>query len=72
MERRQSRLRPDDRHPLDDWCIYGPKDGQIAELVGSIAERGVRLAEIEKAMKAMLRSWLDSFPPDPSHVENKS
>lgn len=72
MERRQSRLHPDDSHPLDDWYIYGPKDGEIAELVGAIAEKGVRLAEIEKAMKAMLRSWLASFPSDPTNMENKS
>lgn len=72
MEKRRSRLHPDDRHPLDDWYVYGPKDGQIAELVGAIAERGVRLAEIEKAIKTMLRSWLDSFPPDPTNMEDKS
>lgn len=69
MERR-NRLHPDDRHPLDDWRLYGPKDGEIADLVAEIAEKGVRLVEIEKAIKAMLRSWLASFPPDPTNGEN--
>lgn len=68
MERR-NRLHPDDRHPLDDWRLYGQKDGEIAELVGAIAERGIRLIEIENAIKNMLRVWLDSFPPAPTNME---
>jgi hypothetical protein len=67
---RRNRLHPDDRHPLDDWRLYGPKDREIADLVSEIAERGVRLVEIEKAIKAMLVSWLASFPPDPTNGEN--
>lgn len=41
------------------------------KLVSEIVERGVRLVEIEKAIKAMLRSCLASFPSDPTNVENK-
>lgn len=45
-----------DSHDLDDWSQYGPKDGEIANLVSQLAHRhGLRLAEIEAIITHALR-----------------
>lgn len=49
---------PDFFNGLMDWPFYGPKDSEIADLVLALADRGLRLAEIEAGMKQHLESWL--------------
>jgi len=37
-----------DQHEIDDWFLYGPKNGRIGELVRELTlERGLRLSEVE-------------------------
>ncbi|MCI4680623.1 hypothetical protein K9U39_20660 [Rhodoblastus acidophilus] len=51
-------IHPDDKHALDDWPIYGPRDVDISLLVEMIAAKGVRLSVIEDRIKSMLADWL--------------
>ncbi|TRL32801.1 hypothetical protein FM996_11740 [Methylosinus sporium] len=52
---------PDFYDGLLDWPLYGPKDGEIADLVLELADKGLRLAEIECRIKQNLRAWLDDI-----------
>ncbi|WP_036288272.1 hypothetical protein [Methylosinus sp. PW1] len=52
---------PDFYNGLLDWPLYGPKDGEIADLVLELADKGLRLAEIECRIKQNLRAWLDEI-----------
>ena len=51
-------IHPDDRHALDDWPLYGPRDVDIALAVEALAANGVRLSVIEDRIKSMLVDWL--------------
>ncbi len=49
-----------DSHELDDWPLYGPKDGRIADLVWDLAyDHGMRVLEIEAILLKALQSELD-------------
>ncbi|BBU64362.1 hypothetical protein MSC49_42970 (plasmid) [Methylosinus sp. C49] len=52
---------PDFYDGLLDWPLYGPKDGEIADLVLELADKGLCLAEIESRMKQNLQAWLDEI-----------
>ncbi|KAB2886463.1 MAG: hypothetical protein F9K38_00900 [Pseudorhodoplanes sp.] len=52
---------PDFHDGLMDWPLYGPKDREISDLVLALADKGLRLAEIERGMKQHLRAWLDDI-----------
>lgn len=52
---------PDFYDGLMDWPLFGPKDGEIADLVLALADKGLRLAEIEHRIKQHLRTWLDDI-----------
>ena len=42
---------PDFYDGLLDWPLHGPKDGEIVDLVLELADKGLRLAEIECRIK---------------------
>jgi hypothetical protein len=46
---------------LLDWPLSGPKDGEIADLILKLADKGLRLAEIQCRIKQNLRAWLDDI-----------
>lgn len=55
-------MRPDedvghpDQHEIDDWFLYGPKNGEIENLVRELTlKRGFRLAQVEDEIVAALR-----------------
>ena len=46
-----------DLHEINDWIMYGPKNGEIEILVRNLTlYQGMRLAEVEDAMVAALKS----------------
>lgn len=48
-----------DRHELDDWALYGPKNLEISELVDRLAfDHGLRVREIEDFILQALRDRL--------------
>jgi hypothetical protein len=60
-------LRHPDSHELNDWALYGPKDGKIFELVIQLArDHGMRERDIEriieKALEDKLKKLQDSGP----------
>lgn len=55
---------PDFYEGLMDWPFYGPRDSEIADLVFALADHGIRLADIEAAIKQRLQAWLDTIERD--------
>ncbi|MGZ3215096.1 DUF429 domain-containing protein [Paracoccus sp. T5] len=48
-----------DSHELDDWALYGPKDPEIAQLVGRLAlNHGLRVQEIEDLLIKALKEQI--------------
>jgi hypothetical protein len=45
---------PDQYDGLLKWPMYGPRDSEIADLVDKLAAQGLRLSEIEAAIKQAL------------------
>lgn len=48
-----------DRHELNDWALYGPKNPAISQLVDRLAfDHGLRLREIEEFILQALKNRL--------------
>lgn len=48
-----------DRHDLDDWALYGPKNPEISQLVDRLAfDHGLRVKEIEDFILQALKTRL--------------
>lgn len=51
-----------DRHEVDDWFLYGPKDTRIAELVNDLViQHGMRVADVESLILIALQNKKDAF-----------
>lgn len=49
-----------DRHDLDDWALYGPKNPEISQIVDQLAfNYGLRVKEIEDLILQVLKNRLD-------------
>lgn len=53
-DKREKMAHPD-QHDIDNWILYGPKNGQISELVRDLTlDCGLGLAEVESLIIAVL------------------
>jgi hypothetical protein len=52
---------PDQYDGLFKWPMYGPRDPEIADLVDNLAAQGLRLSEIEAAIKQALVDLLSGL-----------
>jgi hypothetical protein len=51
-----------DRHELDDWQLYGPKNIRIFELVSRLAQdHGMRVSAVEKTIEEALLRKLEQL-----------
>ncbi|WP_106745373.1 hypothetical protein [Yoonia maritima] len=62
-----------DRHAIEDWMLYGPKNGRIEELVRELTlERGLRLREVENIIVDVLLAYQNVAKRDAAAIEGKS
>ncbi|WP_010657908.1 hypothetical protein [Brucella anthropi] len=48
-----------DSHALDDWQLYGPRDGEMFQLICRLAyDHNLRLIDIEQLMVTTLKNKL--------------
>ena len=48
-----------DQHAVNDWFLYGPKNGEIENLVRELTlKRGLRLAQVEDEIVTALRKLI--------------
>jgi hypothetical protein len=59
----QPRAEHPDNHEINDWFLFGPKNGHIEELVRELTlTHGLRLSEVEGLIVAALEERRRSLP----------
>jgi len=62
-----------DRHAIDDWLLYGPKNTRIEELVRELTlQCGLRLNEVEGIIEGVLLTHRNISKRGDSAIEGKT